>query len=188
MKISASIYSDKKRSLKDTINDLRDHHVDLLHIDCNDDLSVFDDIAEINVGNALADAEYQRVIQEFLAPPKLIEFAAIEGGALGQPVEANGNAFMGVGISPVELQKGRRKRGSVDVPELLEVNLKINDGEVVIGRIALAFAAHDKGGVADPHATKLDAGFRGNPQKLSKLAGAIEEIDGRRVTGQRPIV
>lgn len=47
MKISASIYSDKKRSLKDTINDLRDHHVDLLHIDCNDDLSVFDDIAEI---------------------------------------------------------------------------------------------------------------------------------------------
>lgn len=44
MKISASIYSDKKRSLKETIQDLEAHQVDLLHVDCNDDLSVFNDI------------------------------------------------------------------------------------------------------------------------------------------------
>ncbi len=44
MKISASIYSDKKRSLKEVIEDLVNHQVDLLHVDCNDDLSVFDDI------------------------------------------------------------------------------------------------------------------------------------------------
>lgn len=44
MKISASIYSDKKRSLPDVITDLVDHQVDLLHVDCNDDLAVFDDI------------------------------------------------------------------------------------------------------------------------------------------------
>lgn len=44
MKISASIYSDKKRSLKETIQDLEEHQVDLLHVDCNDDVSVFDDI------------------------------------------------------------------------------------------------------------------------------------------------
>lgn len=47
MKISASIYSDKKRDLKTVIEDLEAHHVDLLHVDCNDDLQVFEDIAKI---------------------------------------------------------------------------------------------------------------------------------------------
>ncbi|MDG1332745.1 MAG: CBS domain-containing protein [Crocinitomicaceae bacterium] len=47
MKISASIYSDKKRPLDEVINDLVEHQVDLLHVDCNDDLSVFDDIKQI---------------------------------------------------------------------------------------------------------------------------------------------
>lgn len=47
MKISASIYSDKKRPLKEVIQDLVDHNVDLLHVDCNDDLSVFEDIQQI---------------------------------------------------------------------------------------------------------------------------------------------
>lgn len=47
MKISASIYSDKKRPLKEVIQDLVNHNVDLLHVDCNDDLSVFEDIRKI---------------------------------------------------------------------------------------------------------------------------------------------
>lgn len=47
MKISASVYSDKKRQLAATIEDLVNHRVDLLHVDCNDDLKVFDDIATI---------------------------------------------------------------------------------------------------------------------------------------------
>jgi ribulose-phosphate 3-epimerase len=47
MKISASIYSDKKRPFHEVIADLEAHHVDLLHVDCNDDLSVFDDIIQI---------------------------------------------------------------------------------------------------------------------------------------------
>ncbi|MCE2712179.1 MAG: CBS domain-containing protein [Cryomorphaceae bacterium] len=47
MKISASVYSDKKRPLKEVIEDLVQHQVDLLHIDCNDDPKVFDDIREI---------------------------------------------------------------------------------------------------------------------------------------------
>ena len=47
MKISASIYSDKKRSLNEVIEDLVSHQVDLLHVDCNDDLAVFDDIKAI---------------------------------------------------------------------------------------------------------------------------------------------
>ncbi|MCO5259045.1 MAG: CBS domain-containing protein [Crocinitomicaceae bacterium] len=47
MKISASIYSDKSRSLKEVIDDLVNHQVDMLHVDCNDDLTVFDDIKRI---------------------------------------------------------------------------------------------------------------------------------------------
>ena len=47
MKISASVYSSKSQSLPEIINDLDEHGADLFHIDCNDDLAVFDDIAEI---------------------------------------------------------------------------------------------------------------------------------------------
>ncbi len=47
MKISGSIYSDKKRTLQSTIMDLEAHQVDMLHVDCNDDPSVFEDIAKI---------------------------------------------------------------------------------------------------------------------------------------------
>ena len=47
MKISASIYSDKLRSLKEVIEDLVQHQVELLHVDCNDDMSVFEDIKQI---------------------------------------------------------------------------------------------------------------------------------------------
>lgn len=47
MRISASIYSDKKRDLADTIADLEAHKVDMLHVDCNDDLRVFEDIRRI---------------------------------------------------------------------------------------------------------------------------------------------
>lgn len=47
MKISASVYSSKCQSLPEIIKDLDMHGADLFHIDCNDDLSVFDDIAEI---------------------------------------------------------------------------------------------------------------------------------------------
>lgn len=47
MRISGSIYSDKNRPLKETILDLEAHQVDMLHVDCNDDVAVFDDIAKI---------------------------------------------------------------------------------------------------------------------------------------------
>ena len=47
MKISASVYSSKSQSLSEIIKDLDMYGADLFHIDCNDDLSVFDDIAEI---------------------------------------------------------------------------------------------------------------------------------------------
>lgn len=47
MKISGSIYSDKNRPLEVVIKDLVQHQIELLHVDCNDDLSVFQDIKSI---------------------------------------------------------------------------------------------------------------------------------------------
>ena len=47
MKISASIYSDKRGDLKATIDQLDDHGIDMLHVDCNDDLHVMDDMRKI---------------------------------------------------------------------------------------------------------------------------------------------
>ncbi|MFM2225524.1 MAG: hypothetical protein RJA07_1726 [Bacteroidota bacterium] len=47
MKISASIYSDNKRNIKEIIETLDELEIDLLHVDCNDDEKVFDDIALI---------------------------------------------------------------------------------------------------------------------------------------------
>ncbi|NBU92443.1 MAG: hypothetical protein EBS17_06330, partial [Flavobacteriia bacterium] len=47
MKISASIYSDARKDLAQTIAELDAHQVDLLHVDCNDDLAVFEDIVQL---------------------------------------------------------------------------------------------------------------------------------------------
>ncbi|WP_027420157.1 CBS domain-containing protein [Crocinitomix catalasitica] len=47
MKISASIYSDKENNILSTIHALNDSHVDMIHVDCNDDLNVFADILTI---------------------------------------------------------------------------------------------------------------------------------------------
>ena len=47
MKISASIYSSKEKSLSNLVKELDEFHVDYFHIDCNDDLNVFEDIKNI---------------------------------------------------------------------------------------------------------------------------------------------
>jgi ribulose-phosphate 3-epimerase len=47
MKVSASLYSGKTRSLPELVKELDGLGVDFFHIDCNDNISVFDDIAQI---------------------------------------------------------------------------------------------------------------------------------------------
>ncbi|HWY99329.1 MAG TPA: CBS domain-containing protein [Bacteroidia bacterium] len=44
MKISASIYSNKTKPLEELVKELDSVNVDYMHVDCNDDLKVFDDI------------------------------------------------------------------------------------------------------------------------------------------------
>ncbi|MCB0739121.1 MAG: CBS domain-containing protein [Bacteroidetes bacterium] len=47
MKISASIYSGNRSDLRHTVSELDALHVDMFHIDCNDDETVFNDIKQI---------------------------------------------------------------------------------------------------------------------------------------------
>lgn len=48
MKISASIYSNKNKTLAEIAQDLVLHNIDMAHVDCNDDGRVFEDISWIN--------------------------------------------------------------------------------------------------------------------------------------------
>lgn len=47
LKISASIYSNKTKTLTELVKELDAVHVDYLHVDCNNDPTVFDHIAEM---------------------------------------------------------------------------------------------------------------------------------------------
>lgn len=47
MKISASIYSGPSTDIENAVRELVDHQADLIHVDCNDDPSVFEDIKAI---------------------------------------------------------------------------------------------------------------------------------------------
>lgn len=53
MKISASIYSNKGQGILETIKDLNDSHVDMIHVDCKDDLNVFFDIEKIQENSTI---------------------------------------------------------------------------------------------------------------------------------------
>lgn len=47
MKISASLYSNKDKPLEQLVAELDKCHIDYFHIDCNDNLSVFEDVKKI---------------------------------------------------------------------------------------------------------------------------------------------
>ncbi|MEZ4721366.1 MAG: hypothetical protein R2813_05750 [Flavobacteriales bacterium] len=47
MKISASVYSSKEEDLQSLVQHLDQHGIDFLHIDCNDNPAVFEDIRHI---------------------------------------------------------------------------------------------------------------------------------------------
>ena len=53
MKISASIYANGENDILQTVRELEAHHADLLHIDCKDDLSVFDDLPKVRESASL---------------------------------------------------------------------------------------------------------------------------------------
>ena len=53
MKISASIFSDSEKDILTTINKLNSYNVDVIHVDCKDRLSIFDDIKIMRENSSL---------------------------------------------------------------------------------------------------------------------------------------
>jgi len=47
MRISASIYANGEKDILKTVKELEAHHADMLHIDCKNDFSVFDDLERV---------------------------------------------------------------------------------------------------------------------------------------------
>ena len=53
MRISASIYANGTQDILETVIELEAHHADMLHIDCKNDFSVFDDLARVKKETSL---------------------------------------------------------------------------------------------------------------------------------------
>ena len=53
MKISASIFSDSEINILTTIDNLNSYHVDVIHVDCKNRFSIFDDIKTIRENSTL---------------------------------------------------------------------------------------------------------------------------------------
>ncbi len=107
MKISASLYANSKKTLKEQVQELDECHIDMFHIDCDDDLSVFHDIEEIKRYSSTPidlhiissnpemffeeikkhEVEYVSVQYERLASK--IELPTIKGTQFGLAIESN---------------------------------------------------------------------------------------------------
>ena len=91
MKISASVYSDSRHAFEETIRSLDAHQVDLFHVDCNDDLTVFDDIqtlrtlSDIPVDLHIITPTPSKFYQRLLEVP--VEYVTFQLEPLKEPLE-----------------------------------------------------------------------------------------------------
>ncbi len=105
MKISASVYSSKSQSLPDIIRDLDMHGADLFHIDCNDDLAVFGDIAEIKrlsktpVDLHIISSEPEKFFSEITA--RQVDYVTFQYENLQQKLEVPDSVTAKLGLAIV---------------------------------------------------------------------------------------
>ena len=112
MKISASIYSDKRGDLKSTIKQLDEHGIDLLHVDCNDDPAVMDDIELIRNWTQIpidlhiiskTPEKYYRAIEDLKVELTTFQFEELNG-SFELPNNYSGKLGMAITSStPIEV-------------------------------------------------------------------------------------
>ncbi len=106
MKISASVYAYKSAdSLQDIVRGLDDLYIDRFHIDCKDDVSVFDDIAQIrSISSTPIDLhiitptpeKYYDLIDKYGVDYVQFQYEPLDGAPLNPP--QNGVTKWGLGI------------------------------------------------------------------------------------------
>jgi pentose-5-phosphate-3-epimerase len=108
MKISASIFSDSEKNILTTIDNLNNYHVDLIHVDCNDRLSIFDDIKIIRENSTLpidlhiitdTPEVYYIGIIEYNIEYVTFQYETLKEKKLSIPAEYKGK--LGVGITTI---------------------------------------------------------------------------------------
>lgn len=109
MKISASIFSDSKENeILTTIKNLNDNHVDMIHVDCKDDLSVFESVKIIRANSSLPidmhiitdqpEAFYEGLVQ-YDIEGVTFQYENLKQKALKLPSNFKGNKGIGITTS-----------------------------------------------------------------------------------------
>nr|WKN34776.1 hypothetical protein K4G66_20590 [Tunicatimonas sp. TK19036] len=112
MKISASLYSNRQRPLKELVQELDALGIDAFHIDCNDDPAVFDDIREIKqlsdtpIDLHIISAEpekYYALIEEHQVEYVQFQYETMQGKLLPAPPEGTVYGLAVVSDTPLEV-------------------------------------------------------------------------------------
>ena len=106
MKISASIFSDSEKNILTTIENLNSYHVDVIHVDCKDRISIFEDIKTIRDNSKLPidlhiitdnpEAYYAGIIQ-YNVEYVTFQYEDLKEKKLSVPQEYKGK--LGIGIT-----------------------------------------------------------------------------------------
>lgn len=105
MKISASIFSDSKKDILTTINNLNSYHVDVIHVDCKDNLEVFNDIKTIRENSNLpidlhiitdTPEKYYHQIIEYNVEYVTFQYENLTSKKLAIPAEFKGKRGIGI--------------------------------------------------------------------------------------------
>lgn len=121
MKISASIYSSRDKQLEELARELDAYRIDLFHVDCNDDLGVFDDIRRLRaVSKTPIDLHViSSDPEKFLAPidELAIEYVTFQVESLTIPfiLPISNKTHFGISLvteTPVEAFKAFEDRAS----------------------------------------------------------------------------
>ncbi|MEM6840970.1 MAG: CBS domain-containing protein [Bacteroidota bacterium] len=112
MKISASLYSNQDKSLKELVQELDALRIDSFHIDCNDDPAVFDDIREIRQLSqtpidlhiiAAEPEKYYPLIEEHSVEYVQFQYEPMEGRQLPTPPPGTEYGLAVVSDTPLEV-------------------------------------------------------------------------------------
>lgn len=112
LKISASLYSNRDKPLKELVQELDELHIDSFHIDCNDNPAVFDDIEKIRqLSNTPIDLhiisaepeKYYDLIEKYQVEYVQFQYETMQGKPLPSPPEGTEYGLAVVSDTPLEV-------------------------------------------------------------------------------------
>lgn len=112
LKISASLYSNRDKSLKELVQELDELRIDSFHIDCNDNPEVFDDIRAIRqLSNTPIDLhiisaepeKYYNLIEEHQVEYVQFQYETMQGKPLPTPPVGTDYGLAIVSDTPLEV-------------------------------------------------------------------------------------